>query len=733
MMDMNLAWSLSDPPLVTMHIMNCFLETRLEFIGVGPSYSEVLNVLPKIDGREISNEEFLSIKELARTGSSADATQTPDRNKSYNFQYGSKLQFTTTTVPTYDEDGRVKRTVIRRNIEIRDIHSHGHIFHDMYPINRDTLRPNNFISLEEVIALQCNLVSSKCEDSAVALSVGSKSVSEHGNIFEDISKQNSAEHNSAQEFHVYEPIRQNANELLEEIKAVADTYHSDSPFSSGQQSMDNQQSFSSANGYVYNEISSLSPTDTLDKSHKPDCLHDITPTNDRIDESTASDNNPQESNIYLQHIAHHNFAADEIHSVYDGPVGYKDFLVSKYMDLYFKCFIFPHPTNDGKVVTAELSMSGPFPKIQLYQHDRELMLWIYAERKQTKLFPRLDPPDCILEKLIYIAKEDFIPCGISATSRIPPNEKVNRSFHGDLLTDKGTSTYADSRTLILCVSNMAFYIIPTYMNRSNASAIGLRTFPSSIPISALFGDGLWAHAKVCHPLKFLRRITIGFRFQRISLHFSLPFLRDALYIDSGHSTESNCDYTYILLTRSKKRAVNFVQMILNASKHTGDSMESRVENYVQVNNDDAMVLENLAKLIPSATWDEGIRHYQMVHQRWQHGERSPVRRLIVLTNDKIFLLDEYYIGDGCCTSHGIPEYNDLSIGDPVMALVDSADVADIIDVSAAIEESRLITITIKTQMRLLRSHRWRIICDDSEGAEKLIDDIRKAMATRGRH
>jgi hypothetical protein len=47
-----------------------------------------------------------------------------------------------------------------------------------------------------------------------------------------------------------------------------------------------------------------------------------------------------------------------------------------------------------------------------------------------------------------------------------------------------------------------------------------RKFPSPIPQEALFQNGIWPHALARLPIETLKRITIGFSFQRLILHFS---------------------------------------------------------------------------------------------------------------------------------------------------------------------------------------------------------------------
>ena len=115
-------------------------------------------------------------------------------------------------------------------------------------------------------------------------------------------------------------------------------------------------------------------------------------------------------------------------------------------------------------------------------------------------------------------------------------------------------------------------------------------------------------------------------------------------------------------------------------------------------------------------------HYQILHQIWKRGDREASRRVFVLTDLKAYLLDETYVGDG--TRNEIKK--DKKLGDVSLAIIDSASLSRVIEVRAANEDPRKITLVILPKTKLKRSHRWRLVCNDGEGAERLIEDVRKA-------
>ena len=141
-----------------------------------------------------------------------------------------------------------------------------------------------------------------------------------------------------------------------------------------------------------------------------------------------------------------------------------------------------------------------------------------------------------------------------------------------------------------------------------------------------------------------------------------------------------------------------------------------------IDNDDKIFLDALGA--PKS--NEVVMHYQILHQIWKRGDREASRRAFVLTDSKVYLLDETYTGDGTEPNDGESERKKL--GDVYLSIIDSAGLSRVTEVRAANEDPRKITLVILPQSKLKRSHRWRLVCNDGEGAERLVDDVRRAMA-----
>ena len=120
--------------------------------------------------------------------------------------------------------------------------------------------------------------------------------------------------------------------------------------------------------------------------------------------------------------------------------------------------------------------------------------------------------------------------------------------------------------------------------------------------------------------------------------------------------------------------------------------------------------------------------YQILHQIWKRGDREASRRAFVLSDARAYLLDETYTGDGTNLEDDKEERKKL--GDVSLSIIDSAKLDRVTEIRAANEDPRKITLVILPQSKLKRSHRWRLVCNDGEGAERLIDDVRKAIAMR---
>jgi hypothetical protein len=89
----------------------------------------------------------------------------------------------------------------------------------------------------------------------------------------------------------------------------------------------------------------------------------------------------------------------------------------------------------------------------------------------------------------------------------------------------------------------------------------------------------------------------------------------------------------------------------------------------------------------------------------------------------MYLLDEDYVGDGSESF----EAGARELGEVCFRMVDDAAIEQVSEVQAALDDPNSVTVVIKPLSRLQRYHRWRLVCHDREGAERLVEDIRKAM------
>jgi len=147
--------------------------------------------------------------------------------------------------------------------------------------------------------------------------------------------------------------------------------------------------------------------------------------------------------------------------------------------------------------------------------------------------------------------------------------------------------------------------------------------------------------------------------------------------------------------------------------------DTQPDSGFSIENDDKLFLDGLG-----ANSSEIVTHYQIVHQVWKTGNREAARRSFVLTDSKIYLLDEIYFGDG--TNGAVEKSRRINLGDVSLAIIDEAKLSKVTEVRAANEDPRMITLVILPANKLKRGHRWRLVCNDGESAERLIDDVRNA-------
>jgi hypothetical protein len=97
----------------------------------------------------------------------------------------------------------------------------------------------------------------------------------------------------------------------------------------------------------------------------------------------------------------------------------------------------------------------------------------------------------------------------------------------------------------------------------------------------------------------------------------------------------------------------------------------------------------------------------------------------LVTDTTVYLLDGDYIGDG---SESLEAGYHRSLGESTYRVVDSAPLTQISIVKAADADPCTLTLSIRPTARLSRTHNWRLTCRDRQGAEQLLEDVRKALA-----
>lgn len=421
-------------------------------------------------------------------------------------------------------------------------------------------------------------------------------------------------------------------------------------------------------------------------------------------ETTVVD--PTDNSTITQSSRRLDFAEEELKAQYDGPTDYNTLFVSSDLDLYFDSFVFPRgTTDDDGALESSSEDQNLVPRIQLFKFDRNALIEGIKHNSGTSI-PK---PTEFAERYVGVWKEDVLACGSYARSRLTPISISRRGFHGEVITRAGKNvSVSESRKFIVCLSASALYFIvnddvtPPSQQRNNVK----RVFPSKMPSKATFGDAPWPHAVIRHSLDCLVGITIGFQFQRLILRFS---------VSNGSVSKPSLEYTYVLLTSNKLQTISLLQKL---QSHVIDArLSAGSSNSVLIENDDKAFLDALG-----SRSDEIVLHYQILHQLWKRGDREAARRALVVTDSNVYLLDETYAGDG-----SEPDDNIHRLGDVSLAIIDSARLGRVSEVRAANEDPRMITLVILPQNKLKRSHRWRLVCNDGEGAERLIEDVRKAM------
>jgi hypothetical protein len=409
----------------------------------------------------------------------------------------------------------------------------------------------------------------------------------------------------------------------------------------------------------------------------------------RPNKSNAPENKKQAVETIAQPL---DFQAAEQNAQYDGPSDYSSLSVTRDLDLYFDSYVFPNDSGSDEVVTA-LS-----PRIQMYKFDRDALTKSRNRDNELNLMG-----GDVRERYLGVWREGVLACGSYARKRLAPVQLPKRGFHGDIIVKGGKDiAVSESRRYILCLSDTALYFIvdDDFSSRKQTKK---RIFPSRVSPNATFGDAQWPHAVVRHSIDSLKRIVIGFNFQRLTLQFSV----------SNGVSSSSFEYTYVILTSNKAHTVSLLQKL----QYYNSDSESDIGYLIE--NDDKKFLEGLG-----TGSNEVVLHYQILHQVWKSGNREAARRSFVLTDSKIYLLDENYCGDGTNLSN--EQSRRMKLGDVSLAIIDAAKLSRVTEVRAANENPRMITLVILPSNKLKRGHRWRLACNDGESAERLIDDVRNA-------
>jgi Leucine-rich repeat (LRR) protein len=419
------------------------------------------------------------------------------------------------------------------------------------------------------------------------------------------------------------------------------------------------------------------------------------------------------------------FQIAEENSFYDGPDSCREMKVMENLKLYFEVFVFSKalPTMP-QTVLLELeedhddwqSVILYYPRIQLWPDDRQRLerLVLSAAAEGTDLAENR-------ERFLHLWEEEVIPCGKPTLRRLPPNRRVRLGFHGDKLFEgPDLDAYSERRNVLLCLSSKAFYVIlrEDAVTLHHKEQSKQRRFPLPIDRDVLFRDAPWPHSIARHSLLDLQAICIGFEFQRLTLRFQ------------NASFSKSDPFVYVILCSNKKATVAILQQLQKAWKDlreaTGGAVGSAESSQtLAIENDSNHVFDALTEAVspePLGT----ILHYQILQQCWKHGDRGTVRRACVLTETNIFLLDEDYSADG----HNLSEVTVKveKMADVKYRKVDEASLKQVTEVQAAGNDPRAITIIIVGLTTLSRTHRWRLVCRDREGAERLVDDVRKAVA-----
>ena len=760
-----------------MNLLNLFKERRLKLLPRGATYRQLQELLPVLDGKVVSSVELVGLKEMTFAPLVQPLTSATNQSPDPNREQGSPSESNAATIPPIThadftvlspqngERGRSSLTFapsprrIRRRVQTRQAN-----------IRSILLPPDAAPSDQKITAQQTS------KERRVKLSR-----KQHSNTFSvgDIISALVPRSNISDELE-----SENEEEPFVDAESIID--EGSESTSSGSDGEADEDSFMSATSHV----DDIEPEIGLETNQRAASPHEASPNapagtqkaskregnvplaeKSSLDKEEAIKNGPDtiagdvafpdllgdtdedvrkeagknavildSSQSPARKVAREqikerkpfDFGLAEKTSVYDGKESYSKLSVQSYLQLYFQIFVFPPALSkgasfyEGEDSQESVEQDLYLPRIQLFHSDRELAMKS-PETGSTSISSSPGVATPMREKFIDVWTDEIMACGLAATSRLPPVSKSLRGFHGEVIRNRGVDELAsESQLVLLCLTDAALYFIPDFGDDDENN--DGRRFPRPLPRNTTFGDALWPHALARHPLHYLQRITIGFQFQRLVLHFVLP-KRDG--------QTQGYEYAYVVFTCNKLRTISLVQK-LQAQKKTfveqrakgsdfgTDKDPAPMDEELIIENDDRVVLDSLADAIAPAPMGV-VLHYQVLRQKWRSkrpdGTDPVVRRVCVLTDASIFLLDENYVGDGSTTTLT----QSGKYGDATLRLVDSAELTQVTEIRPADEDPTHITLVIQ-KSRLVRSHRWRLVCKDGESAERLVHDVRQAVA-----
>ena len=301
------------------------------------------------------------------------------------------------------------------------------------------------------------------------------------------------------------------------------------------------------------------------------------------------------------------------------------------------------------------------------------------------------------EKVIEVYVEDVVGVGGNG---VPANLVVQRGFHGEV-----AGTYdAGVRCCIVVTSGSVYFV--AYDNAMEGRFVNSD--------NKLIKPRCYKR----HGLENLVWCRIGFFFQRLLLGFKDVYFKS---------------FNYNILTTSKIACYSILKVLTPVANEVKSDDVKGEGRKVRIDNDDRFVLDTFHKMCTEPTRASkgnsgSVIHYGITLQQWKSGRRDPVRRAVFVTDIDVFLVDEYYHGDGA-DSKGFTVFEPGTVEEGAVAfrLVDQNSLANITEVRPADENPKMITIVFKQKNVYKRGHKWRLVLRDAEAAEKIVEVVRGLM------